>query len=73
MDNPYQIHSEAAILSVNGLPWNADRHIASSKKLNQQKSRLIDGAPSKKIPISEHDLKALYEHSNEKNYSIFCI
>ena len=71
MDNPYQIHSEAAILSVNGLPWNADRHIALVEKANEQKSRLIDGAPSKKFPISEHDLKALYEHSNEKTIPFF--
>jgi hypothetical protein len=71
MDNPYQIHSKAAILSVTDTPWNAERHIALVEKANEQKGRLMNGAPSKSYPISESDLKALYEHLNEKTIPFF--
>ncbi len=70
-ENAYKPLQEAAISSAAGTPWNAARQIEIVKKSHAVRLQLLSNVEKKTYPISEDDLKKIYENAKSETVPFF--
>lgn len=70
-DNSYQMHQQAAIRGAAGTPWNSARHLELVEKANALHSQLMEHVQKKSYPISEEDLRQIFEDSQTDTIPFF--
>lgn len=70
-ENSFQIHQEAAISSAAGTPWCAARHVELVQKANALHSQFCEKHQRKTYPMSEEDLKKIYQTAQSETIPFF--
>jgi hypothetical protein len=70
-ENTYKIDQESAISSAAGTPWSGKRHLALVQQANDLRAQFNEHLQRKTYPISEEDLRQIYQEAQSDKISFF--